>query len=239
MKKANVSGVYIIRNTVNDKRYIGSSKSVYYRWKQQHYSQLRRGVHANTHLQNAWNKHGADQFEFVVIEECVESALSKRESYWIEHFKSWDRKHGYNLNRIIDERQVRSEETIEKIRRGLRALYKDPEYVSKRSEIMKQTWHQKRDEIITKLKAKWSTDETKSKHADSDTQEVRRLKSEGAKRYWATQAREVLQLTLDGQLVKEWRRPSDAIAVFGRHVSSVLNGKRKNCGGFLWRYKLQ
>lgn len=50
--------------------------------------------------------------------------------------------------------------------------------------------------------------------------------------------RPVLQLTLDGELVKEWSSLREIInETNNRHVCSVLTGKRKTALGFLWKYK--
>lgn len=115
MDKSKISGIYSIVNKVNGKRYIGSSKSVYYRWAQGHLPQLRDGNHYNNHLQNAWNKYGDQSFLFEVTEECPETVLLEREGYWIEHYKSWEREHGYNLTRIVDGAQVLLQEAKDKI----------------------------------------------------------------------------------------------------------------------------
>ena len=37
------------------------------------------GTHVNPHLQSAWNKHGKEQFEFSVLEECDKSQIRLRE----------------------------------------------------------------------------------------------------------------------------------------------------------------
>lgn len=115
MNKSKTCGIYAIKNKVNNKVYIGSSKSVYYRWKQQHYTELKKGIHCNSHLQNAWNKYGEINFEFQVIEECPESTLIEREGYWIEHYKSWDRQYGYNLIRIVDGQRIITDEIRKKM----------------------------------------------------------------------------------------------------------------------------
>lgn len=52
-----LSGVYEIRNTLNNKRYIGSSINIYRRWRD-HKRMLNLSVHPNKHLQSAWNKYG-------------------------------------------------------------------------------------------------------------------------------------------------------------------------------------
>lgn len=64
-----VSGIYIIRNLESRKIYIGSAVDLDRR-KEEHYKRLRGGYHENPHLQNSWNKYGADAFEFKVLIRC-------------------------------------------------------------------------------------------------------------------------------------------------------------------------
>jgi hypothetical protein len=61
------AGVYAIRNTVNDYELIGSSMRMSRRW-DVHLADLRRGIHRNVALQEAWNLYGETCFTFVVIE---------------------------------------------------------------------------------------------------------------------------------------------------------------------------
>jgi len=107
MSKENISGIYGITNKTNNKKYVGSSKSVHHRWNQSHRPLLRKSKHGNQHLQNSWNKYGEEQFEFSVLEECDESNLQAREGHWIEEFKSWHRLNVYNLERIVNGRITR------------------------------------------------------------------------------------------------------------------------------------
>lgn len=58
-----MSGVYQIYNTVNGKRYIGSSIHIEQRFKE-HLRNLRANKHVNAHLQSAWNKYGEHSFVF-------------------------------------------------------------------------------------------------------------------------------------------------------------------------------
>ncbi len=60
------SGIYRIRNTKNGKIYIGSAVNLRNRWNL-HRQGLRRGTHANRHLQSSWNKNGETHFLFEVI----------------------------------------------------------------------------------------------------------------------------------------------------------------------------
>lgn len=85
-KYRNKSGIYKILNTKVNKFYIGSAASLYDRCKH-HKSYLNLNKHSNAHLQNAWNKYGADAFEFVVLEYCDKSKLIDREQYYLDTLK--------------------------------------------------------------------------------------------------------------------------------------------------------
>ena len=62
-------GIYQIRNIINNKRYIGSSVNVKTRFRDHRYL-LSTHKHKNPILQNSWDKHGRDKFEFTVLAEC-------------------------------------------------------------------------------------------------------------------------------------------------------------------------
>ena len=65
------TGVYQIRNVINNKLYIGSAagKGFRNRW-QTHKLDLLKGCHHSSILQNAWNKYGADAFVFEILLYC-------------------------------------------------------------------------------------------------------------------------------------------------------------------------
>ena len=53
-------------------------------------------------------------------------------------------------------------------------------------------------------------------------------------------SRPILQLTKDGEFIKEWPSLSDAYRQLGVPPSNIcfcLKGRRKYAGGFVWRYK--
>lgn len=56
-------GIYIIICLANSVVYVGESVNMPQRL-YEHRMRLRRGAHENPRLQNAWNKHGEDAFEF-------------------------------------------------------------------------------------------------------------------------------------------------------------------------------
>lgn len=67
----NGSGVYAIVNSLNNKKYIGSTSNLRKRFRQ-HYAALIRNNHDNYHLQNAVNKYGIDKFYFMILERQVD-----------------------------------------------------------------------------------------------------------------------------------------------------------------------
>jgi group I intron endonuclease len=76
--------VYKIINVVNNKFYVGSAVN-YEKRKARHLWRLRRGDHANKHLQAAWLKYGAQAFVFAVVEEVTpDSDLLAAENVWLK-----------------------------------------------------------------------------------------------------------------------------------------------------------
>jgi predicted GIY-YIG superfamily endonuclease len=76
-------GVYQIRNTENQKVYIGSSYRIKSRFTE-HRRLLNSNTHHNSHLQNAWNKYGEKCFVFEIVEYCSIEHLLKAEQRWLE-----------------------------------------------------------------------------------------------------------------------------------------------------------
>lgn len=76
-------GIYGIRNKINGKIYVGKSTGIGDRFTR-HRTLLKHNKHYNLHLQRSYNKYGSDVFEYVILEECNESAMPDREQYWID-----------------------------------------------------------------------------------------------------------------------------------------------------------
>ena len=106
--------IYKITNIVNGKFYIGSTKSVRSRWAQ-HKHRLNKCIHANDHLQSAWNKYGKDAFIIEVIAETTPEDRNIVEKQFINSLGCLDREVGYNIKPDADARS-HSPETIAKIK---------------------------------------------------------------------------------------------------------------------------
>lgn len=94
MSLSNDSGIYIIRNLITGKCYIGQSVSICRRVLR-HKCDMNNNRHYNLYLQRAWNKYGANSFRFDVLEICRRDDLDEKEIMYIQQFNSFI--DGYNL----------------------------------------------------------------------------------------------------------------------------------------------
>ena len=96
MKK--ISGIYKIINKINNHYYVGSSINIYTSRGRfaSHVRNLNRGTHHNDYLQNAWNKYGVSNFDFIMIEEILPEKLREVEQQYLTLSSSDDK--CYNLN---------------------------------------------------------------------------------------------------------------------------------------------
>lgn len=76
------SGIYIIKNTVNAKVYVGSAKYFYKRYST-HKALLIKGKHHSKKLNNFTAKHGVDKLSFELLELVDPSCLLEREQAFI------------------------------------------------------------------------------------------------------------------------------------------------------------
>jgi len=95
------SGIYKIKNTINGKIYIGSSKNIKLRWQQHKYA-LNHNKHHNIHLNNAWNKYGSDNFKFIIIEYVEPTMMLEREQFYVKQYNCNNHDNGYNVRLICE-----------------------------------------------------------------------------------------------------------------------------------------
>lgn len=72
-------GIYLIRNAINGKCYVGLSTDIKARFKHHR----RHAGRLSTTISMALFKHGLNSFEFTILEECQPCELNAREVCWI------------------------------------------------------------------------------------------------------------------------------------------------------------
>lgn len=146
-----VMGVYAIYCT-NGHAYIGSSGDIEGRVRSHFYS-LKSGIHHNSHLQRAYEKYGAEAFDWDIIEQCLINPWD-REQWWIDFFQDLNplfnmdstAARAYPLSVPQETRdkiaktitgQKRSQETRDRIREALVGKKHAPERNQHHSRVMK------------------------------------------------------------------------------------------------------
>lgn len=110
-------GIYMIKNKINQKIYIGQSINIQQRW-QAHRNSYYHKNFSHLPLYAAFSKYGKENFELIILEECPISELDSKEIEYIKYFNGTDPHIGYNLEPGGYGRRgyKTSEKTLEKLR---------------------------------------------------------------------------------------------------------------------------
>ena len=179
------SGIYIIKNLINNKLYVGSAININNIW-DKHISDLKLNKHHSIKLQRAWNKYGSINFKFDVLEFCIDEKLLIQEQYWIDNLEVY--KNGYNCRpkansnfglNFTEEHKIkignsnrgkkRTEISREKMSNSKKGTTLSEEHKKKISDSMKK--HKKsvehKENLSRSLKGKIVSEETKIKMSNS------------------------------------------------------------------------
>lgn len=128
-----ISGIYIIKNIINNKVYIGSSSNLKQRLRQ-HRSFLKLNQHCNKHLQASYNKYGIENFIFNILE--ITKDIEDREIFYINQFQANGRNFGYNkrLTPNSNNGRIVNEQGRLNMSKGQKGKKYKPEDIKKRSE---------------------------------------------------------------------------------------------------------
>lgn len=104
------SGIYQIKNKLNEHRYIGSTKNFKKRWNI-HKKDLAKQKHHSYILQKAVNKYGIENFIFEILEECDVCFLVEKEQKFLDEMNP-----EYNILKNVDgSNRTFTEETRKKM----------------------------------------------------------------------------------------------------------------------------
>lgn len=221
-----MTGIYLIKNLVNGKKYIGQSVDIQRRKKEHKYI----CSESNQSLKRAYNKYGYDNFSFEVLEECDKSLLDEREIFWIEKLKP-------EYNRTRGGRGVTgisfSEETKEKLREAGKKQW-NSKTEEEKAQIIKnnlkgpQVGHSVSEETREKLR-----NANLGKKQSQETIKKRCAKLKGRHRDNSYRNKPVICIET-GEVFKSIK---DANEKYGLStLCGHLKGKYKTCKGKHYRY---
>jgi hypothetical protein len=127
----NIAGIYLFRNKINGKCYVGQAIKIRKRFLQ-HMSKFREN-HPYP-LYAALNKYGLENFEFEILEtfenlniDDLNKILNEREIYWIAYYKSYENGYNQTLGGEATLGWVPSDETRRKLSESLKGKVTNPD----------------------------------------------------------------------------------------------------------------
>ena len=165
--------IYLIRNTINKKCYVGqTTRSIEYRYKQH----MSNGSTC-TLLKRSIKKYGKDNFTCTVLLECDNKDLAEYEKKYIKEYNAFVEDGGLNLTRGGEVGKEYSQESIEKMRERGAQAWKDGKHDDDKpisSEILEQRmldavgcvyYRKDRNRYIVIVPASWMCQAYRDTHA--------------------------------------------------------------------------
>jgi len=211
------SGIYCIKNKINNKMYIGKSYNIYKRLiLHRHCLNFKEKKHENDYLINAWNKYGEDNFECFVLEYCErnDSILTEREYYWITYYNTIDSEIGYNLR--LDKKSYVCHESTRKLLS--QRMYERYERKGEREKVSKRT------------SLFWANNPEVKKEM------AKKVSKQKIKYY-------IEQYTRNNELITVYESINEVIeknpSYKWQNIYSVCNDYKPTYMGFIWKKKLK
>lgn len=89
--------IYIIKNDINDKVYIGKTTKAINKRFEEHKKECNNKQHCHRPLYRAMKKYGLNHFWIELLEQCNYKIIDEREKYWIQFYKGYSK--GYNATK--------------------------------------------------------------------------------------------------------------------------------------------
>lgn len=129
-----MTGIYKIINKINNHCYIGQSTKIQQRWKEHiNTSKNSNQKGYNYPLYRAFRKYGIENFNFIVLEECLNSQLNDKEKFWINYYKP-----EYNQTIGGDYKTVPQKLTEKEVKQIQTLLINDPQGEISHAELAKK-----------------------------------------------------------------------------------------------------
>ncbi len=245
--------IYLIKNKLNNKIYIGSAvdgKRRFYH----HRFYLNKNSHHNIKLQNAWNKYGEENFVFEIIERLKDkNNLIEREQYYLdkllfaqEFIINKDKrfyKLGYNICPTASSNlgRIFSEKIRLKLAKKIKQYDLNGNFLrvwNSMSEAAREC-NTSAGHICECCKSNPDKDGNYNYSAGGF---IWKYEEDNTivNKYVSTQYETILQFDDDGEFIREWEHAYSAEKELNIPRGNILNnckGKIKYTGGFIWTYK--
>lgn len=210
------SGIYIIRNLVNCKVYIGKAKCIYKRINN-HCSSLNRKdkKHENDHFINSWHKYGKDSFAYTVLEylPLIDELIAQKEIEYIDKYESLNPEKGYNKRYDSSTGLIVSEETRKKLSVAQNKRFENPEERKKMGIQSSKFWKENPEKL--------------QQMADKVSEKTRKYKI-GKFDYNTLELLETFDCRKELQL----KNPT----YYTQAILGCCSGTKKSYKGFKWKY---
>ena len=226
-------GIYMIKNLINDKFYIGSSNNIIKRWSR-HKDELKRGIHHSKYLQNAYDKYGKQNFEWLILSYEFEENLINSEQIYIDCYNPC-----YNMCKTAKsclgvKRSKFDKNGVLKIgnRKGVKLSSETCQRISKSKKGIKQSL----ENIKKRLNSRIGKIRTIS---EQDKQKWNNIYINKNPNIFIGRCKIINQFTLEGEFVKS--TTSTEIKLEKKFsfsaIKACLLGKNKSSQGYIWKYK--
>jgi len=235
-------GIYKITNP-KGKIYIGQSIKIEKRWRYYKSESYNERDH-QTKLFNSLKKYSPENHKFEIIEECSEELLNEREIYWGNKYNCTNPDTGLNL-RELGKRGIWTKEAREKLSKAHMGKHKHTkESKMKISQKLKGTKYtpeqRKKCKENSGMRGKYNINGGSKKGWKRTPEQIEQIIKKKIGKPNIKDNRRIIQYSLDGDIINEFKGPTDAqnkTNIRRDSIGNVLKGKQHTAGGFKWAYK--
>ncbi|MCK9445976.1 GIY-YIG nuclease family protein [bacterium] len=245
------SGIYKIKNKINNKCYIGSAINILGRFAT-HKSSLNKNKHHSYYLQQSWNKYGIEFFIFEILEYCEKNILLEREQYYMDLLNP-----EYNMCKIAGSCLGIKGTPESNLKKSINHAFKGK--YGKEHPSSKPVFQYEQNGNFVK---KWENPVQIQNELHFDSGNIRKsIKNRWVfynyfwsyaflgdiyngvpKRRDRSKTRKpIIQYDLNNNFIKEWDSAKSATTYLGKRdgsLSCCLKNKVKKMYGYIWKYKI-
>lgn len=245
-----MQGIYMIINLKNGKKYIGSTTNFRRRGKE-HFYELGKNIHHSIILQQSWNKNNPEDYKFIILEKVEDrNILIEREQYYLDYFKSYNKKFGYNMCPVAGNPGAGKKykhifkfdmqgNFVEEYDNAYLAACSVGSPDSSSSITNCCLWKYRfwknhifsHEPTITKERIDFANNPRKATDIQKKNMSIAAINKK---------MRAIIQMDLDGNFIKEWPCTRDAcneLSLSCGQMSDCLHGKHRQARGFKWKFK--